>query len=289
MRKDPAHRFLRAPALSAVFLAAFLPGWAAGEEKIKVEDLVARHLAAIGSPGARAAAKNRIASGTVNVVHRMGGHGSVAGGGQLLSEGHKVRLELKFNDINYSGEQIISDGENVNVGQLGPGQRSPLSAFIFSFDVIVKEGLLGGVLSAGWPLLDLAGRQPKLEYSALKKIDGRQMYEVKYKAKKGAGELQVALYFDPQSFRHIRTQYRLTRPAPMAANPMSSGGELDSVYTLWEVFDNFKEFEGLSLPLTYKLIFTIDDQKLTVMSDWDFSVAQLAHNQPIDAKSFLIK
>jgi len=41
-------------------------------------------------------------------------------------------------------------------------------------NVPLREGLLGGVLSAAWPLLRLAQQNPKLEYRGLKKMEGRQ-------------------------------------------------------------------------------------------------------------------
>ena len=118
---------------------------------------------------------------------------------------------------------------------------------------------------------------------------GSQNRQSKYKAKTGTRELQVSLYFDPQSFRHVRTQYRVVRPAVMAGNPLSTTGRQDTVYTLWEVFDNFRETDGLTLPHAYKLMLTIEGQNFTIMSDWDFTVVLLAHNQPIDPNSFSIQ
>jgi hypothetical protein len=258
-------------------------------QKLKVEEVVAKHLGSIGSAEARASIKSRLASGTAEVVFRLGGQGTLAGKGQMLSEGRKVRLALTFSAIDYPGEQIVFDGEKVNVGQVRPGQRSPFSAFLYGHDVIAREGLLGGVLSTAWPLLDLVARQPRLDYSGLKKIEGRQLHEVKYRAKKGPGDLQVTLYFDPETFRHVRTQYRLVRPAAMASSPTESPSQQDTIYTLSEVFDNFQEAEGLTLPLSFRLDLTIEGQNATIMTHWSFAVTEIAHNQQVDPKSFTIR
>ncbi len=289
MQKESSQKLLWVLAPPVLIFCLCASALSARGQKLKVEEVVAKHLGSIGTAEARASIKSRLASGTAEVVFRLGGQGTLAGKGQMLSEGRKVRLALSFGSLDYPGEQIVFDGEKVNVGQMRPGQRSPFSAFLYGHDVIAREGLLGGVLSTAWPLLDLVARQPRLDYSGLKKIEGRQLYEVKYKAKKGPGDLQVALYFDPETFRHIRTQYRLVRPASMVTNPTESPSQQDTIYTLTEVFDNFKETEGLILPLSHRLDLTIEAQNATIMTHWSFTVTGIAHNQPMDPKSFTIR
>jgi len=175
------------------------------------------------------------------------------------------------------------------VGQVRPGQRSPLSNFVYTYDVILKEGFLGGTLSTAWPLLDLTVRQGKLDYTGLKKVEGKQLHEVKYKAKKGAGDLQVSLYFDAESFRHVRTQYRLVMPASMGRRPEESSAQRDTIFTVVEQFDDFKEVDGLTLPHACRLDLTIEGQSATVMTDWNISAAQIVHNQQIDPKFFIVQ
>jgi hypothetical protein len=278
-------------ALAAPVLIVYLSASAlsASEQKLKAEEVVARHLGSIGSAEARASIQNRLASGIAEAVLRLGGQGTINGKGQMLSEGRKIRMALEFGSPDYPGEQIVFDGEKVNVGQLRAGLRTPFSAFVYAYDVIAREGFLGGVLSTAWPLLDLDARQAKLDYSGLRKIEGRQLHELKYRARKGPGDLQVALYFDPETFRHIRTQYRLVRPAFMASDPTESSSLQDTTYTLSEVFDNFKEVEGLILPLSSKLDLTILAQNATIMTHWSFTVTAIAHNQQVDPKSFTIR
>jgi hypothetical protein len=277
---------LASTVLTLYLCASALP---AGEQKLKVEEIVAKHLASIGSAEARAVIKNRLASGAAGVVLRVGGQGTLVGKGQLLSEGRRLRMAYTFDSADYPGEQIVFNGEKVDVGQVATGQRSSLSNFLFSYDVIAREGFLGGILSTAWPLLDLDARQAKLDYSGLKKIDGKQLHEVKYRAKKGPADLQVSLYFDPVTFRHVRTQYRLVRPAGMASDPTLSSAQQDTVYTLLEVFDNFKEVEGLTLPMATKLDLTIEAQNATIMTLWNFTVTAIVHNQQVDPKSFAIR
>jgi hypothetical protein len=277
---------LVSPVLIFYMCATALP---AREQKLKVEEVITKHLGSIGAAEARAAIKSRRASGTTQVVLHVGGQGTISGKGEILSEGRKLRLAFTFGSPDYPGEEIVFNGEKVDVGQVRPGQRSSLSTFLNSYDVIEKEGLLGGVLSTAWPLLELEARQAKLDYSGLKKIEGKQLHEVKYRAKKGPGDLQVALYFDLETFRHVRTQYRLVRPAGMATDPTESSSQQDTIYTLSEVFSNFKEVDGLTLPLAERLDLTIEAQNATIMTHWIFAVTGIGHNQQVDPKFFTIR
>ena len=173
--------------LSLLILGFSTPNSLAKSPTIRAEDVVARHLASIGTPEARAAVKNRVATGIAQVVFRLGGHGQLPGKCNVISEGRKVHFEMDFSALGYRGEQFAFDGEKTTVGQVQPGQRSPLSDFVYTYNVILREGFLGGTLSTAWPLLDLTGRQPELDYTGLKKIEGKQLHGLKYKAKKGAG------------------------------------------------------------------------------------------------------
>ncbi len=261
----------------------------AKEPKLKAEEVVARHLASIGSPEARAAAKDRIVSGSAKVVFLQGSHGQLTGKSNVLSEGRKLRLAMNFSALEYPGEQLAYDGDTTTTGQIRPGERSLLSNFVYTYDVMLKEGLLTGTLSTAWPLLDYPARQARLDYSGVKKIDGRQVHEIRYKARKGGGDLQVTMDFDAETFRHVRTQYRLVQPAAMASAPAASSGQRDTIYTLVEKFDDFRGVEGLTLPHAYELDFTIEGQRNTVMTDWQVRVEQITQNQPLDPKLFVVQ
>ena len=163
------------PYLSCLALAA---GATAKDDKPKPDQLVASHLAALGSAEKRAAVKSRAATGTVQVVFRLGAQGQLSGPAALLSVGHKARINWAFNQLEYPGEQFGFDGSRVTVGLVRPGVRSNLSEFIYQFDYLLKEGLLGGVLATGWALLEVPERQPKLDVTGLKKIEGKQLHEV---------------------------------------------------------------------------------------------------------------
>jgi hypothetical protein len=257
----------------------------AGEQDWKVEDILARHLESIGTAEARHAIKNRHVSGTVVLKMIVGGYGLVSGKSQMLSEGRKFRLAMDFDQLDYPGEEVVFDGDKLKVGQISPNKRSQLEAFFYACDFIPKEGLLGGVLSTAWPLLDVVGRQVKLSYSGLVKIDGEPLHEIVYQSKKTPLDLRITLYFDPETFRHVRTQYRLIRESGLSLVP---AGDQNLRCTLTETFAQFQRIDGLTLPQQTHLQLMFQ-QPFALDSSWIFTIMNTAHNQAVASDSFTIR
>jgi hypothetical protein len=287
----------------SVFLSAasmFLPNQfpiCAKEPKLTSEELVSRHLASIGTPEARAAVKSRVAAGAAQWTIRMPQSGQIPGKSSILSDGGRLRITLAFGAQESQMEQLVFDGKNVDAGQIQLRERSWLSDFVYHHDVLLKEGLMLGTMTTAWPLLDLAARQPKLDYTGLKKTGGRQMHEVKYRAKKDAGDVQVALYFDPESFRHVHTEYRLVvragigsraRPTMGNVGTASPGDLMDTYYKIDEWFEDFRIVDGLTLPHACKLAFTREGPS-PFICEYGINLTQILHNQEIDPKSFVIQ
>ena len=282
--------------LGALLLAFYHPLLGAKDPKIKAEELVAKHLESIGTAEARAAAKNRTASGVAQVTFHMPKPGQLGGIGTFLSEGRMMRIAMKFGAPDHQGEQFVFDGKSVDVGQLRLRVRSHLAQFVYDHSILLKEGLMGGTMTTAWPLLDLAGRQPKLDYTGLKKVDGKSLLEVKYRAKKDPGDVQVALYFDPETFRHVYSEYRLIVRAMMVQGKDEMGKTLpdtssqnDAYYKIQEWFDDFRTVDSLSLPHGYKLSFNRRGSGEAVIFDYSNAFTQILHNQAIDPKAFVIQ
>ena len=146
--------FRRRRVLGSLLLLVFAgPVAAPQEHKIEIQDLISRHLEAIGTATAREAVKSRFGAGTVKFIGRIGRTGSFDGSIGLVSLNPKIRYSVKFPTVDYPGEQLAYDGKKVDVGWLPAGRRSELSLFIQQQDLPFKEGLFGGVLSNSWPLM----------------------------------------------------------------------------------------------------------------------------------------
>src|SRR5438067_8056356 len=131
--------------------------------ELKPEDVIAKHLDSIGTSEARKAIKSRAVEGAAQYKILVGGAGTMDGKAVLVSEQNKVHLLFKFANNLYKGEQIVTDGNRIEVAATTQEKtRSPFGDFIYTQDASVHEGLLGGVLSTAWPLLDLYEHKAKV-------------------------------------------------------------------------------------------------------------------------------
>jgi hypothetical protein len=270
-------------------MLAILSAASAQDKKLKPEELVAKHLEAIGSAEARISVKSRVASGMAKAVNRLGGSGAIEGEAMMVSAGLKLRYGMNFPSTDYPGEQMAFDGKRAATGFLPNGQRSQMSLFLNQQDLPLKEGLLGGVLSTAWPLLRLSESQPKLEYRGLKKVAGRQLHELGYRPRKGSSDLTVVLYFDPETFRHASTQYRFQVGARLGTVANEVPRQDESYYTLTEEFDDFRAVDGLTLPHKYKLQISAQTSRATLLSDWLLELRRISHRESFDEQIFIIK
>jgi hypothetical protein len=148
-----------------------------------------------------------------------------------------------------------------------------------------REGLLAGTLSAAWPLLDMSSRKAVLKYDGMKKIEGRQVYVVRYEPKNDSG-LKTRLYFDAETFRHVRTEYEHRIIQQMATAPGVTQKQGDSITKLVEEFSDFKPVDGLSLPHSYKLQLSVEMLGRRILQDWTLSLSQFVANRTLDDKEF---
>src|SRR5262249_37473736 len=167
------------------------------------------------------------------------------------------------------------------------GNYPPFSGFLYENDTLLKEGLLFGTLSTAWALLDVRAREPRLEATGLKKIDGRQLQELKYSGRNTKGNIQASLYFDPETFRHVRSQFKMELPATRMTK-ITDSAELVR-YQIVEQFDQFKEVDGLTLPYSYKLDFTIDAPRGGLLTSWSHTIDRISHNETIEGKLFSLQ
>jgi len=289
------------------------PGAVFAKDKVPTpEEIVAAHIKSIGSPEALAGIRNRGVSGNSGVQFLIGGTGKLAGQSMLVSAGPFLGLILKYGGLEYPGEYFAYDGNEVTVSNISPGQRSPLADFIYRHGGVVKEGLLTGALSLGWPLLDFQKNKPTLRVSDAK-IEGRELYEVEYIPKRDIGEMKVKLYFDPATFHHVRTEYRLRvrgEQSLQAGQTVTRGGASpitrdagvqesmsDSIYSLTERFDNFKpvqlkEAKGgvrtLTLPHSYNIEYSIQGAGSSFQANWSIELTQWIQNGQIDSSIFKV-
>lgn len=267
------------------------------DDKMSPKDLIAKHLDAIGPSDARAAITSRVVMGTTKVTFRSGGVTYGEGKVVLASDGIKNLVGMAFNSSEYPHEKVGYDGKDVSIGYLKPGIRSSLGRFVESNKQIFTQGLFGGVLTASWPLLDPAVRQAKLEFGGTKKVEGKEAYVLRYYAQKGS-DVKVTLFFDKETFRHIRTEYYQTIAQRQGgavgglvgsvgdSRGAGSAGQIENRYTLTEDFGDFKTESGLTLPHSYKIQFWSETAQGSTRNLWEVNLTQFGFNQKFDEGAF---
>lgn len=272
-------------ALLMVFATLSTSSWkveAVDKEKLTAEDVVARHLKSIGTPEDLASTKTRIVVGSSLFTARSPGSGQNDGLSMLFSDGNKSVIAMTFKNPSYPHEKFGYDGENLVVSYAKPGIRSNLGDFIFRRTTIFREGLMGGTLSTSWPLFDLNREKARLEYSGTKKIEGRETHVLKYLPRKGS-DLKISLYFDAETFQHVRTLYAQTVAPQMGASPdASKEGQRELHYELEELFSDYKQEGKLTLPHNYKIKLMKEGPGPTYVADWEMVLSKFSFNQPLE-------
>jgi len=303
----------------SLVLAHSLISYAASE--VKVEDVINGNLDSIAKPDVRSKGQSRVVEGSAQFKILTGGAGTQDGKAVIVSEGRKVQLNLKFPNSNYRGEKFITDGNKVMIGTSTDTQsRSSFGQLVYLEDAMMREGLLGGTLSTAWPLLDWNERKAKLTYEGLKTIDGRSLHDVRYKPKKNT-DVEVHLFFDPETFRHVLSVYTMSIQARMvqgggqagslAIPELGSGnrdgspiglqgsvsgdaaqasGQAQTRYRIEEHFSDFRTADGFTLPTHYVIHYTQEPQggKTTVL-DWDVTTTRILENVTLDPKNFEVR
>ncbi len=298
-------------ALTLSFLVCLASSVANAEDRMNSEDLLQRHLDSIGMQAVRTSSKSRAVEGTTSYRVLVGGSGRVDGKAVMVSEGQKMQLLLKVSTPQYTGERFITDGDKTSVaGTYTDKSRSEFGQFLRAEDLPIREGLLGGVLSTGWSLLDLNARKAKLKYLGLKKVDGVELHAVSYGPKKNT-DLEITLYFEPETFHHVLTVYAasmhaglgragatdvMAPPSEIGTLPGSGNSDVDTArqqqtrYRIEERFSDFKTIDGLTLPSHYDLRFQEELQRgFTKTVDWETTTTRVLNNVQLDPRNFQVQ
>ena len=281
-------RFLRKLAVSLTLIFSLFVSVTIAGDKMKPEEVIAKHLESIGTAEARAAMKSITIVGLSKATFFGRGGGVAEGIAFLASEGDKYMVAMKFNNPDYQFEKMGYDTENFSVGYVTPGKRSTLGDFLQTNRNTFERGIMSGVLSTSWELLNLDDNDAKIKYSGMEKIDGKKYHELDYNPKKGS-DLSIKLYFDPETFRHVRTEYKRTISSRQGAGGVdSSAGLSETRYKFTEDYSDFKEENKLTLPHTYKMSLEILAGNGTVSYEWLMNLEKFNFNVDIDDKDFRV-
>lgn len=256
-------------------------------QKLKPDEIITKHLDSIGAADVRANLKTLVVGGTGSTSFTIGKDITLTGTMFAASDETKNAIGIKINSNEYRGETFAFTGSEVLVGYAYLGSRSVLGTFVQGNRFLVSEGLLGGVLSTRWALANLVGNKAKLSGGGMKKVGGKECYVVEY-LKKGGGDLSVVMYFEKDTFRHIRTEYKRVASAGIGFTPEASSRISEVRYLLTEEFDDFRAESGLNLPHSYRLLYSVTGGQSTTGIAWKFALGDFVINEKLDPNGFAI-
>jgi hypothetical protein len=229
--------------ISLVFTASF----SVDAQKLKPEEIIAKHIASLGSAEKLASIKSLVAVGEVRVNYITQKNQPATGRIVIASEGNKLFFGMQLNAADYPQEKIIFDGSKTDVAMVRAGNRTPLGNFVQSNSGIVSQGLMSGALSTSWALLDAVQRGAKISGGSLKKVDDKEAYALSFNPK-GTSDVDITLYFDAQTFQHVRTEYKRTSSASMGRTPEQSSQMQETRMKVTEDFGGHKDYQGVMVP-----------------------------------------
>ena len=266
----------------------------APDNKLAPADLISKHLDSIGPADVRARNHGTQIRGTFVLTAKQGGAGETQGQVLMASQGSQNSINLAFEGD--ASMAFAFDGSKTTVTQFRPGRHTPIEQFFAEYEDLIKEGLFGGTLSESWALLHAIEKNAKLEYAGLKKVGGVQLHALKYALHKNS-DIKITLFFDAETYRHVRTEYDRTVYSTDQQRIPGQAGRLPSVsnerqatqrLTASETFSDFKPEGGLNLPHNYRFELSVQSQTRPMLVDWAFNLIEFKFNVPLDAKQFVI-
>jgi hypothetical protein len=142
-------------------------------------------------------------------------------------------------------------------------------------------------LSSSWVFLAASEGKAKISTAGAKKIGGRETYAISF-APKGGGDLDIKMYFDQETFRHVRTEYGRTSSASLGRTIDESARQSETRLKVTEDFSDFKESDGVTLPTKYKISYSTIGANTTEIV-WMSNISEFAVNQKLDPRTFQVQ
>jgi hypothetical protein len=255
--------------------------------RIDAKTLLESHLQSLmGDRTAPPETRTGLGGAQIQII--LGGSGQMVGDARFHSAADRLYYIGEFDNPDYDREEFAYDGDRVRIGYHAPGAYSQLGNFLNVYDEMLKEGLLGGALSLSWPLLD-EDSASRLRYRGLKRVEGRQLHEVDYQMRRGRN-LRVKLFFEPDTFHHVKTTYEVRTPAAqMGPTPEATTRQRAPNFKFEENFSEFDDFDGQKLPRGWMIQLSLDTGPSSSLWEWRTYFDSIEHGAALSDQDFALK
>lgn len=248
-------------------------------QDLKPEEIVAKHVDAIGKKDTRDGLKTLIAVGLSEFESRIP---LVKGGGKaiVVSNPENLFFVISLNSREYPFEKIGYFNGKASLPYITSGARSLLGLFINEHGKILSDGLFSGSMSLRWALMDPEKRKAKFKSAGTKKIDGKRVYALDYfPSSGGSNEFTIRLFFD-EAFNHVRSEYR--REIIRGQGTFGAANQqANALLVLTEDFSDFKTVDGITLPYSYRVDFISNSNSTVNENIWGIKVSRYYFNQQL--------
>ncbi|MFL6467864.1 MAG: hypothetical protein ACJ72Z_07890 [Pyrinomonadaceae bacterium] len=270
-------RFFRWFALVILIIGLAVASFA---QELKADEIVAKHLDAIGKKELRTLVANRLVTGLSQFESKLP---QTTGGGKavVVSDKENLYFMISLNSKEYPNDKVGYFNEKVSLPFVTAGARSPLGAFIADHKKLLENGLFLGSMTERWVLLNPQHYGGRIKAAGAKEINGRKAYCIQFFPSDGAStEFSIRMYFDAETFYHVRTEYRheiLPKQDTFGQLGRQGGTTLDLI----EYYGDFRTAEGLTFPHVYRVDFKSSSQAGTYEYSWTVKVAGYYYNQKL--------
>ena len=256
-----------------VLLFTFVFAAPSAAQKITVDELVAKHRDSIGSKEKLESVKERLALGTSEFESKFPSK-TAKGKAVVASRGEDYMFLVSLGSQEYPFEKIGFFSNRVSLPWVTAGTRSPLGAFVAEHEKMLTNGVFTGAISNSWALLNPTLYNAKTKIAGKRKVDGRDAHVLEFWPRgMDSAEFTIMMYFDTESFRHVRTEYRHTiNPSQDTFGTL--GRQAGVRQSLIESFADFKTVDGLTLPYSYNAHYTTESNNGTFEFFWRLALQQ---------------
>lgn len=260
-------------------------------QDLKVQDVISKHIASIGTVEKRKELKNMMLLGFSQFESTLPQRKS-AGKLAIVSNSSNLLFISSFLSESYPFEKIGFFEGKITVPFVTPGIRSPLGDFLFEHPSLLNKGFFTGSMSLNWSLLENNQSRSKFRFAGTKKLDGRKTYVIECFTEGTSEDFKIRLFFDSETFQHLRSEYReefAGKEVPFSGrNPANSTlGQINGyVMELTESFSDFKTYEDITLPSTMKVHYSGSSSKGAYEYSWTFKVGDVKFNQTLKEDFF---
>jgi len=260
--------------LSLPLLLLFAQTAAADAPALSAEEIIAKHLAAVGGKEALSKFKSRVAIGTFKK------EGEPESQMAIMSEAPD-RLAAVYVFRDYDWRLVNADGKTVIRPQF-PRQVAPI-------EDKYRQMLTSGLMFNGVPLQNLLlapGPDVKFTAKGTKKVKGREAYVVEVRRGK---ESPVRLFFDAETFMWVRSEFgraEVTRQMRTFTNDVVNQSASETGVEFYVETGDFRDVDGVKLPFRVEMVVTSPILRDRSSGTLVGNVREYKHNVQIDAAMF---